>query len=295
MLVNAIGDISAWSSEILSSQASQYLSPTECANRWSVSFAFTKDLDINIDPATDDSSSSSSLSSASFPSNIMTNQSKETVTNLILWSALINLSFLIILDPGLTLESQEMNPAKKTYLKKHYNDYRYPISQALLRAWKSIPTTHQQLKFCSTYTVPALALACSPCETLSHNGCQLLVDLFKVDYLSHQKFLQTAPLIYDCVSLTVLHHNTSITIDPRYVPSQRSLEMFINQRLTQLFSNDPILNCDIGHRFVSEMPILLCLLVGLSRCPNTSESERRYSAYGKLMDFFLSVRRPGVY
>jgi hypothetical protein len=312
LLVNAIGDITSWSSEILSSHVSDYLSSTQVTTRWAVNFVFTKDVDINIDPVTDDSSSSgggtappSSSSLTPFGgSNFLMTQTKETVTNLILWSALINLSFLIILDPGLTLEAQEMNPAKKTYLKKHYNDYRHPISQALLRAWKSIPSSEStstsatpslRLKFCSTYTVPALALACSPCEKLSEDGCQLLLDLFKVDYTSHQKFLLTAPLLYDCVSLTVLH-NTSIAIDPRYIPSQHRLEIFINKHLTQLFSSDLTLNTDIGHRFVSEMPILLTLLVDLSHCPNTSdyEEERSY-AYGKLMDFFLSVRRLDSY
>jgi dedicator of cytokinesis protein 3 len=283
LLLSALRDAISWIGEYLTLHGPVLLSSDALQEMWSPELPIQTDIDLRLD-------------STQISDKKERRKMHEPVTNLALWSGLLNLSLNILMDPGLATEYPSMNPAKKAYLLRYYNDFRLPIIASLSSYWSAISSSGLSLRFAYTYTVPLLALACSPCEAIEQVGKSLLLDVLRADFELHGRFFITAPFIYDCVSTTVFN-NHSMKTDPRYIPSLSSMvNLLEGGGLSNLFKTDPVLNCDSALNFVSEMSTLLGLLRDLKDTPETlMYEEERCFAYTKLMDFFLSVKRRDEY
>merc|ERR1719487_551716 len=53
------------------------------------------------------------------------------IENIMLYTAVFNLGYTIIMEPDLATHSSAMNPARKQYLTHHFNDVRDPIIDAM--------------------------------------------------------------------------------------------------------------------------------------------------------------------
>ena len=242
-------------------------------------------------------------------------EDERLANNLTLWSSVFTLALTVALETEIALESPTINPARLAYLIKHYDggDIRLPITKAVSQCWECLPNEHIRIKFAHLFTIPFLALACSPCDPLATAGRRFVVDLLRADFVEHDCFSSTASHVYDSVSETLTHndggnggqnsngnahnraHQSTLIMEKRYLPSYQPLVDFVGDFST-IFSSCSVLNCKYALDFSVEINALKTLLQVLSKYPKTTEfEEERSFAYSKLMAFLLKMNRRDAY
>lgn len=228
--------------------------------------------------------------------------------NLTLWSSVFTLSLTLALDENLALESTTINPARLAYLMKNYDeDIRLPVTNAVSKCWQCLSEDSLRIQFAHLFTIPFLALACSPCVPLAVAGKSFVIDLLRSDFVQHKCFSSTASHVYDSVSETLTHisddgnsqnshgHQSTLIMEKRFLPSYQPLVDFVGD-FSAIFSSDSVLNCQYALDFSIEINELKTLLQVLSKYPKTVEfEEERSFAYAKLMEFLSKMNRRDAY
>lgn len=216
------------------------------------------------------------------------------IENIMLYTAVFNLGYTIIMEPALATHSAAMNPTRKQYLTHHYTDVRDPIIDAMTATWTEVKPFWA--RFCSHFTVPALAAACSSFEPARIFGTSMILDLLRADFSRQQDFRLTAAHVYDSVRASLVDGANGSAIELRYLAPLDAMMQFIGVDMKEIFKNDATLNHSAAFLFVNEMKELLRLLLDLARCPKTPDyEEERSFAYGRLMDFLLKMGRLDAY